>query len=55
MVLERNSYESMAAMKAHGSTDQFKALGKKMKEEDLVAGPTNLKFIKAVGGFASRL
>lgn len=42
-------------MGIHASSKEFKAAQKKMKEEDLVTGPTQLKFVKDVGGFSSRL
>jgi quinol monooxygenase YgiN len=44
-----------AALGAHGSSKEFKAFQKKLAEEDLVGAPMQLKFVKAVGGFASRL
>lgn len=42
-------------MGAHGNTKEFKAFQKKLAEEDLVGGPMQLKIVKSVGGFASRL
>lgn len=48
-------YKSKAAMGVHGSSKEFKAFQKKMAEEDLVGAPMQLKFVKDVGGFASRL
>ena len=42
-------------MGVHGSSKEFKAFQKKMAEEDLVGAPMQLKFVKAVGGFGSRL
>jgi hypothetical protein len=45
----------MAAVKAHGSTKEFKAFYKTIQDEDLVTGPTQLKWLKEVSGFASRL
>jgi quinol monooxygenase YgiN len=45
-------YKSKAAMGAHGSSKEFKAFQKKMAEEGLIAAPMQLKFVKAVGGFA---
>ncbi|KAF7907721.1 uncharacterized protein EAF01_005307 [Botrytis porri] len=44
-----------AAIAAHGSSEEFKALGKKLKDEDLIAKPMELKVLKHVGGFSSRL
>jgi quinol monooxygenase YgiN len=49
------SYKDKAALGAHGSSKEFKAFQKKLQEEDLVGGPMQLKFVKDVGGFASRL
>ena len=45
----------MEAVKTHGSTKEFKAFYKTVQEEDLVAAPTRVQILKAVGGFASRL
>jgi hypothetical protein len=42
-------------MGVHGSSKEFKAFQKKMAEEDLVGAPMQLKFVKDVGGFTSRL
>jgi hypothetical protein len=42
-------------MGAHGSTKEFKAFQKKLKDEELVGGPMQLKLVKNVGGFSSRL
>lgn len=49
------SYKSKAAMGAHGSTKEFKAFQKALADEDLVGGPMQLKILKPVGGFTSRL
>ncbi|TGO52421.1 hypothetical protein BOTNAR_0324g00050 [Botryotinia narcissicola] len=48
-------YKDKAAIAAHGSSEEFKAFGKKLKDEDLIAKPMELKFLKHVGGFSSRL
>jgi quinol monooxygenase YgiN len=48
-------YKSKAAMGAHGNSKEFKAFQKKLADEDLVGGPMQLKLVKFVGGFASRL
>jgi quinol monooxygenase YgiN len=48
-------YKSKQAMGVHGSSKEFKAFQKKMAEESLIAAPMQLKFIKSVGGFPSRL
>lgn len=42
-------------MGAHGASTEFKATQKKMAEEGLIAKPLQLKFVKPVGGFVSRL
>ncbi|KAF7921192.1 uncharacterized protein EAE98_008618 [Botrytis deweyae] len=49
------SYKDKAAIAAHGSSEEFKALGKMLKDEDLIAKPMELKFLQHVGGFSSRL
>ncbi|THV55181.1 hypothetical protein BGAL_0012g00190 [Botrytis galanthina] len=49
------SYKDKAAIAAHGSSGEFKTFGKKLKDEDLIAKPMELKFLKHVGGFSSRL
>jgi quinol monooxygenase YgiN len=49
------SYKDKAAIAAHGGSKEFKAFGKKLKDEDLIAAPMQLKFLKSVGGFSSRL
>jgi quinol monooxygenase YgiN len=51
----QSRYKSKAAMGVHGSSKEFKAFQKKMAEEDLVGAPMQLKFVKVVGGFTSRL
>jgi hypothetical protein len=45
----------MKAVKIHASSKEFKNFEKVIQEEDLLAGPMQLKFVKAIGGFASRL
>jgi len=42
----------MEAIKAHGGTKEFQAFEKTVKEEDLVAAPMQLKFVKHVAGFS---
>ncbi|CAD6439443.1 ded0aac4-fbad-4099-a19a-16c0bfbaea6a [Sclerotinia trifoliorum] len=49
------SYKDKAAITAHGASEAFKAFGKKLKDEDVIAKPMQLKFLKNVGGFSSRL
>jgi hypothetical protein len=50
-----NSYTDMDAVKAHGSTREFREFYMTMAAEDLVTGPTKLVWLKAVSGFESRL
>ncbi|QSZ36069.1 hypothetical protein DSL72_007193 [Monilinia vaccinii-corymbosi] len=54
-IIMMESYKDKAAIVAHGASEQFKAFGKKVKDEDLIAKPMQLKFLKNVGGFSSRL
>ncbi|KAL3427086.1 hypothetical protein PVAG01_00595 [Phlyctema vagabunda] len=54
-VIILETYKDKKALAAHGESAAFKNLEKKLTEEDLVAAPLQLKFIKPVGGFASRL
>jgi quinol monooxygenase YgiN len=49
------SYKDKAAVGAHGSSKEFKTFNKQLKEEGLVGAPMQLKFVKAAGGFSSRL
>jgi quinol monooxygenase YgiN len=49
------SYTDMAAVKAHGSSKEFKQFYKTIQEEDVVTGLTQLKWLQEVSGFASRL
>jgi len=49
------SYTDMAAIKAHGSSKEYKQLQKTIQAEDLVAAPTKVVFLEAVSGFGSRL
>lgn len=45
----------MGAIRAHGSSKEFKQFQKTVQAEDLVAQPTKMVFLKAVSGFESRL
>lgn len=45
----------MGAIKAHGSSKEYKGFQKTVQTEDLVAQPTKVVFLKAVSGFESRL
>jgi quinol monooxygenase YgiN len=49
------SYVDMDAVKAHGASKEFKQFYQTMAVEDLLTGPTKLKWLKAVSGFESRL
>ncbi|KAG4027756.1 hypothetical protein MFRU_027g00490 [Monilinia fructicola] len=54
-IIMMESYKDKAAIAAHGASEQFKAFEKRLKDEDLIAKPMQLKFLKNVGGFSSRL
>ncbi|KAH6684314.1 hypothetical protein B0J14DRAFT_526893 [Halenospora varia] len=54
-IIMLESYKDKAALDAHGSSKEFAAFQKKLKEEQLVGAPMQLKITKAAGGFASRL
>ncbi|KAF1948938.1 hypothetical protein CC80DRAFT_485268 [Byssothecium circinans] len=49
------TYKDQTALKVHGGTDYFKDMGRKMKQEELLAAPMKVLFTKEVGGFASKL
>ena len=49
------SDKDKAALGAHSSSKEFKAFQKRMSQEELIGAPTQLKFVKSVGGFVSRL
>lgn len=42
-------------MGTHAKSDAFKALGRTMKKEDLLAEPMKVIFTKEAGGYASKL
>lgn len=42
----------MEAIKEHGGTKEFRALGKILKEEGLVTAPLQIRFVKHVAGFS---
>jgi len=46
------TYANKQAFEAHGAGVPFKAVSKKLKEEDLTDGKIHIKFLKAEGGFA---
>jgi hypothetical protein len=45
----------MKDLVVHGKSKVFKAFSQKLKDEDLVGAPLQLKFVKAAGGFNPRL
>jgi len=49
------TYKDKASIAIHGGSAPFKALGRSMKDEDLLAEPLKVMFTKSVGGFGSRL
>lgn len=49
------SYKDQASIAAHAKSPDFKALGKTLKKEDLLAEPMKVIFTKEVGGYASKL
>ncbi|KAH8598106.1 hypothetical protein B0O99DRAFT_507121 [Bisporella sp. PMI_857] len=54
-VIMLETYKNKEAMRAHGTSKEFKAFQKKIAAEDLVGRPMQLKVVKPVGGFAARL
>lgn len=48
-------YKDTAALKAHGSSEKFQALQKKMADEGLMRAPMMLKMVAEKGGFKERL
>lgn len=52
MISKYDRYEDSDAQKAHEATDEFKRFYKTVQEEDLVTGPTQLKFLEVIGGFS---
>jgi quinol monooxygenase YgiN len=49
------TYKDQASIAAHAKSPDFKALGKTLKSEDLLAEPMRVVFTKEVGGYASKL
>lgn len=54
-LLNCGSYKDKAAIAAHSKSDDFKKMGRAMKQEDLLAAPMKVLFTKEAGGFASKL
>lgn len=44
-----------AAIEAHSKSEDFKALGRAFKKEDLLAQPMKVIITKEAGGYASKL
>ncbi|KAJ4322045.1 hypothetical protein N0V94_002624 [Neodidymelliopsis sp. IMI 364377] len=49
------TYKDQAAIGAHAKSEDFKALGRTLKKEDLLAEPMKVIFTKEAGGYASKL
>lgn len=49
------TYKDQAAIAAHGKSPDYKALGKAIKNEDLLAEPMKIIVTKEAGGYASKL
>ncbi|KAF3046394.1 hypothetical protein E8E12_007374 [Didymella heteroderae] len=49
------TYKDQASIAAHAKSPDFKALGKTLKSEDLLAEPMRVIFTKEAGGYASKL
>ncbi|EAT77365.1 hypothetical protein HBH56_214300 [Parastagonospora nodorum] len=49
------TYTDNEAIKIHGQSDYFKAMGKAFKTEDLLAEPMKVMMTKEAGGYASKL
>lgn len=50
-----NRYTDQQALKAHGTSEKFKAFQKTLADESLMRAPMLLKMVQEKGGFASRL
>jgi len=53
VMIER--YTDQQALKAHGTSEKFKAFQKTLADESLMRAPMLLKMVQEKGGFASRL
>ncbi|KAL6703752.1 hypothetical protein ACN47E_009133 [Coniothyrium glycines] len=49
------TYANQAALETHAKSADFKALGRALKKEDLLAAPMKVLFTKEAGGYASKL
>lgn len=49
------TYANQAALEAHAKSDDFKAMGRAFKKEDLLASPMKVMFTKEAAGYASKL
>jgi quinol monooxygenase YgiN len=50
-----NRYADKAALGAHGKSPEFKTMFAKINAAGMKDGKVEMKFLKAAGGFASRL
>jgi quinol monooxygenase YgiN len=48
-------YKDQASLQTHGTSKDFKEMGRAFKKEDLLAAPMQVLFTKEVGGYASKL
>jgi quinol monooxygenase YgiN len=48
-------YKDKAAFAAHASSKEMQNFQKVLRDEDLLQGPFQLKRVKTVGGFSSRI
>jgi quinol monooxygenase YgiN len=48
-------YKDQASLQTHGTSKDFKEMGRAFKKEDLLAAPMQVIFTKEVGGYASKL
>ncbi|ORY04549.1 antibiotic biosynthesis monooxygenase-like protein [Clohesyomyces aquaticus] len=49
------TYKDQKSLGIHGTSKDFKELGRALKTEDLLAEPMKVYFTKEAGGFASKL
>jgi quinol monooxygenase YgiN len=48
-------YKDKAALAAHGKTEYFQAFSKRLAADKLVAAPLQMKMVKPIAGYSSRL
>jgi quinol monooxygenase YgiN len=51
-VLISGSYADKKALAIHGSSEKFKQFSAALKNEDLVSGPMQVKFVAKAAGFS---